>query len=260
MKTRILIISILAIISCLSCSTPKDIVYFEDEPIGDGLIMLEPKQLLYKPDDILTINVSALDPETVKPFNLPVVQTNTNDVTSANGRTQLQTYLVDFNGNIEFPVLGKLKVAGLTRTELTALLVERISTMANDPIINVRLANFTITIIGEVERPGTFTIQDERITILEALGLASDLTIYGKRNNLLIIREVDGKKKFANIDLTSINTVNSPVYYLQQNDVIYVEPNKARKRQSTYTQNNVVLISAISTLASITAIIISSNR
>ena len=175
MKTRILIISILAIVSCLSCSTPKDIVYFEDEPIGDGLIMLEPKQLLYKPDDILTINVSALNPETVKPFNLPVVQTNTNDVTSANGSTQLQTYLVDFNGNIEFPVLGRLKVAGLTRTELTALLVERISTMADDPIINVRLANFTITIIGEVERPGTFTIQDERITILEALGLASDL-------------------------------------------------------------------------------------
>ncbi len=259
MKTRILLISILATVTLSSCGTPKDLVYFEDEPIEDGLLMAEPKQLLYKPDDILTINVSALDPDTVKPFNLPVVASNTNDVMSAQGGMQLQTYLVDYNGNIEFPVLGRLKVAGLTRTELTSLLVERIGTMANNPIVNVRLANFTITIIGEVSNPGTFTIQDERITILEALGLASDLTIYGARKNVLIIREVDGKKKFATIDLTSINTVNSPVYYLQQNDVIYVEPNKARKRQSTYTQNNVVIISAISTLATITAIILSTN-
>jgi len=260
MKTRILLISILAIAMFTSCGTPKDIVYFEDEPIEGGLLMAEPKEILYKPDDILTINVSALDPDTVKPFNLPVVANNTSDVVSSQGRLQLQTYLVDYDGNIEFPVLGRLKVAGLTRRELTSLLVERIGTMANNPIVNVRLANFTITIIGEVTRPGTFTIQDERITVLEALGLASDLTIYGKRKNVLIIREVDGRKKFANIDLTSINTVNSPVYYLQQNDVIYVEPNKARKRQSTYTQNNVVLISAISTLASITAIIISSQN
>lgn len=254
MKTRIFLISILAIMMCTSCASRKNIVYFQDEPLDSDVLMSEPKQLLYKPDDILTINVSALDPDTVRPFNLPVVSNNTGSITSAQGMQQMQTYLVDYDGNIEFPVLGKIKVAGLTRTELTSMLVERISTMANDPIVNVRLANFTITIIGEVSRPGTFTIQDERITILEALGLANDLTIFGKRQNVLIIREVDGVKKFAKVDLTSINTINSPVYYLQQNDVIYVEPNNAKIRSSTYNQNNGVLISAVGTLATILAV------
>jgi polysaccharide export outer membrane protein len=259
MKTRILIISILAIIMCASCASRKDIVYFQDEPIEEGILISEPKQLLYKPNDLLTINVSALDPETVRPFNLPVVSNNANDLISAQGGLQQQTYLVDYNGDIEFPVLGTINVQGLTRRELTSLLKEKISVMANDPIVNIRLANFTITIIGEVSSPGTFTIQDERITILEALGLAKDLTIYGVRENVLVIREVDGKKKFAQVNLKSINAVNSPVYYLQQNDVIYVEPNKAKIRSSSYNPNTGLVIAAVSTLATITAIFLANS-
>lgn len=254
MKTRSLIIPIIALLVMSSCASRKNLVYFQDEPIEAGILMSEPEQLKYKPDDILTINVSALDPETVRPFNLPVISNNAGAGLNAQAQLQVQSYLVDYNGNILFPVLGTIKVAGLTRTELTALLTERISSYANDPIVNIRLANFTITIIGEVSNPGTFTIQDERITLLEALGMANDLTIFGERKNVLIIREVDGKKKFANVDLTSIKTVNSPVYYLQQNDVVYVEPNKARIRSSTYNQNNGVLISAIGTLTTIIAV------
>ncbi|WP_296386356.1 polysaccharide biosynthesis/export family protein [Winogradskyella sp.] len=254
MKTRILLVSALVIAMLTSCASRKNIVYFQDEPLEEGVLMSEPKQIIYKPDDILTINVSAFLQETVAPFNLTVGSNNSNNVTGVQGNLQLQTYLVDYNGNIEFPVLGRLKVAGLTRTELTSYLTERISEYAKDPIVNVRLSNFSITIIGEVSNPGTFNIQDERITVLEAIGLANDLTIFGKRKNILIIREVDGKKKFANIDLTSINTVNSPVYYLQQNDVIYVEPNNARIRSSTYNQNNSVLISAIGTLTTVIAV------
>ncbi|MFP4846813.1 polysaccharide biosynthesis/export family protein [Winogradskyella sp. PE311] len=254
MKTRNLIIPILAILMLMSCGSRKNLVYFQDEPLDGGVLMSEPKQIIYKPDDLLTINVSALDPDTVKPFNLPVVANNSGSVTSAQGAVQVQTYLVDYNGNINFPVLGKLKVSGLNRTELTAFLVERISEYASNPIVNVRLANFTITILGEVSNRGTFTIEDERITLLEALGLAGDLTIFGKRKNVLLIREIDGKKKFAKVDLTTVNAVNSPVYYLQQNDVIYVEPNNARIRSSTYNQNNGVLISAIGTLTTIIAV------
>jgi polysaccharide export outer membrane protein len=254
MKTRLLLVSILVLILSTSCASRKDLVYFQDELVEDNQMASEPKQLIYKTDDILTINVSALDPDTVKPFNLPVVSNNSNNLIAAQGNIQIQTYLVDYNGNIEFPVLGTIKVAGMTRTELTKLLTERISTMAKDPIVNVRLANFTVTIIGEVSRPGTFTIQDERITLLEALGLANDLTIFGSRKNVMLIREVDGVKKFSKIDLTSINAINSPAYYLQQNDVIYVEPNNARIRQSTYNQNNSVLISAIGTLTTILAV------
>ena len=199
MKTRFLIISILAIITATSCASRKNIVYFQDEPLEEGLLTSEPTQLIYKPDDILTINVSALDPDTVRPFNLPAVSNNTTDLMTAQSGLQQQSYLVDYNGNIEFPVLGTIKVEGLTRTDLTALLVERIKVMATDPIVNIRLANFTITVIGEVASPGTFTMQDERVTLLEALGYANDLTIFGKRKNVMLIREVDGKKKFAEI-------------------------------------------------------------
>ncbi|MHA7842933.1 MAG: polysaccharide biosynthesis/export family protein [Winogradskyella sp.] len=259
MKTRNLVIQLIAILILTSCGSRKNIVYFQDEPIEDGVLVSEPKPIIYKPDDILTINVSALDPDTVKPFNLQVVSNNDSNLLNAGGQQQFQSYLIDYDGNIDFPVLGKLKVAGLNRTELTSMLVEKISEYANNPIVNVRLSNFTITILGEVRNPGTFTIQDERITVLEALGLADDLTIFGKRKNVLLIREVDGKKKFAKIDLTSVNAVNSPVYYLQQNDVIYIEPNNARIRSSTYNQNNSVLISAIGTLTTIIAVFLVRN-
>ncbi|WP_431108839.1 polysaccharide biosynthesis/export family protein [Winogradskyella poriferorum] len=259
MKTRNFVLQLIAILVFTSCGSRKDIVYFQDEPIEDGVLVSEPKPIIYKPDDILTINVSALDPDTVKPFNLMVVSNNDTNLLNASGRQQFQSYLIDYDGNIDFPVLGKLKVAGLNRTELTAMLVKKISEYANNPIVNVRLSNFTITILGEVRNPGTFTIQDERITVLEALGLADDLTIFGKRKNVLLIREVDGKKKFAKIDLTSVNAVNSPVYYLQQNDVIYVEPNNAKIRASSYNQNNSVLISAIGTLTTIIAVFLVRN-
>jgi polysaccharide export outer membrane protein len=244
-----------------SCASRKNIVYFQDEPLEADLSMSTPEQLIYKTDDLLTINVSAFVQETVAPFNLTVASSfNNNNPNNIQGNLQLQTYLVDYNGNIEFPVLGTIKVAGLTRTELTEYLTKRISEYANDPIVNVRLTNFTVTILGEVSRPGTFTIQDERVTLIEALGLASDLTIYGKRQNVRLIREIDGKKKFTEIDLTSINSVNSPVYYLQQNDVIYVEPNKARVRSSAYNQNNGVIISAVGTLATIVAIFLANSN
>lgn len=253
MKKIFPLLSLILIILASSCASKKDIVYFQDKPYVEGQIESTPVELTYKPDDILTINVSAADPTAVKPFNLSLVAAN-NDVTSVSGGTRLQTYLVDYNGNIEFPILGTIHIAGMTRIEATELLKTRISEYAKDPIINIRLVNFRITVIGEVKNPGTYTVDNERLSLIEALGLASDLTIYGKRKNVLLIREVEGVKKFAKIDLTSINAVNSPLYYLQQNDVIVVEPNNARIRAANYNQNNSVLISAIGTLTTIVAI------
>lgn len=253
MKTNIVIISILTLTLVTSCASPKDLIYFQDEPLSGGYIDSSPEQLIYKPDDILTINVSAADPLAAKPFNLAVVA-ESEDLISATGTTRMQTYLIDYNGNIQFPVLGTLHIAGMTRIELTEMLKEKITAYAKDPIINIRLVNFTITIIGEVNSPGTYTIQNERISLPEGLGLAHDLTIYGQRKNVLLIREVDGKKKFAKIDLTSVNAISSPLYYLQQNDVIVVEPNNARIRSANYNQNNAVLISAIGTLTTIIAV------
>lgn len=253
MKTHFIILSILTIAMVSSCATPQDLVYFQDEPLSAGYIDSSPEQLIYKPDDILTINVSAAEPMAAQPFNLALISGG-EDLLTVSGSSRQQTYLVDYNGNIEFPVLGTLHIAGMTRIELTEMLKEKISEYAKDPIVNIRLVNFTVTVIGEVARPGTFTIQDERITLPEALGMANDLTIFGQRKNVLLIREVDGKKKFAKIDLTSVNAISSPGYYLQQNDVIVVEPNKAKIRSSNYNQNNSVLISAIGTLTTIIAV------
>lgn len=253
MKINSFIISILAITVATSCASRKDLVYFQDEPLTGGYIDSAPEQLFYKADDILSINVSAADPIAAKPFNLAVVSEG-EDLISATGTARMQTYLIDYNGNIEFPVLGTLHIAGMTRIELTEMLKEKISEYAKDPIVNIRLVNFTITIIGEVNSPGTYTIQNERISLPEALGMANDLTIFGQRKNVLLIREIDGRKKFAKIDLTSVNAISSPMYYLQQNDVIVIEPNNARIRSANYNQNNAVLISAIGTLTTIVAV------
>ncbi|HXJ99145.1 MAG TPA: polysaccharide biosynthesis/export family protein [Gelidibacter sp.] len=236
-----------------SCTTSKDFVYFQDRPLSEGYLNSTPEQLIYKPDDILMITVSAEDPKVVQPFNLMIVS-ESDDLVNVTGNARMQTYLIDYNGNIEFPVLGTLHIAGMTRIQLTEMLKNKISEHVKDPIVNIRLLNFTITVLGEVSDPGTFTIQNERISLPEALGLANDLTIYGKRKNLLLIREVDGQKKFAKIDLTSVNAVSSPLYYLQQNDVLIVEPNNARVRSANYNQNNAILISAIGTLTTIVAV------
>ena len=249
----------LALLVCIiisSCASRQDLVYFQDEMATESDDIVHNYELVYKTDDMLTIDVSALDPEAAKPFNLTAVSYNATSVISAQGTLKMQTYLIDANGNIEFPVLGTLQIGGLTRAETTDFLKEKLADYIKNPIVNVRLANFTITVIGEVNKPGTFTIQDERISLTEALGLAGDLTIYGKRDNVFLIRDVNGKKQYAKLDLTSIKVLNSPNYYLAQNDVIYVEPNNAKVRQSSYNQNNGVIISAIGTLATIAAILI----
>ncbi|MDG5491665.1 polysaccharide biosynthesis/export family protein [Psychroserpens sp. SPM9] len=241
-----------------SCGSRKNIVYFQDEPItNQSLSELDNNyQLRYKPNDILTIDVAAEVAESVAAFNLPAVAYNTNSTTSAQTQVLRQTYLIDPDGNIEFPVLGTVKMEGLTRVEATEMLKEKISVYVKEFIVNIRLVNFTISVMGEVNRPGTYTVEGERISLVQALGLAGDLTIYGKRNNVFLIREIDGKKKYAKYDLTSINVVNSPVYYLSQNDIIYVEPNDAKVKTSSYNPNTGVLISAIGTLATIVAIFV----
>lgn len=247
---------LLMILLTTSCASRKDIVYFQDEALSSALENQNANfALRYKPDDLLTIIVSAQDPLVAQPFNLQAAST-TNSVIDAQGSLKMQTYLIDSEGNIEFPVLGTLKMAGLTRSEANSFLKQKLRDYIVNPIVNIRLANFTVTVLGEVRNPGTYTIQDEKISVSQALGLAGDLTIYGKRNNVLLIREVDGEKKYSKIDLTSVNSLNAANYYLTQNDVLYIEQNNAKIRSASYNQNNGVIISAVGTLATIIAILI----
>jgi polysaccharide export outer membrane protein len=252
---------VLCIVLFASCGSRKNLVYFQDEPISDQNLseLNNNYEIRYKSNDILTIDVSALNPETVSAFNLPAVGFDTSNNIGNQPAILRQTYLLDSQGNIEFPVLGTLKMSGLSRAEATIMLKEKIGEYVNEFIVNIRLINFTITINGEVNRPGNYTVQGERISLIQALGLAGDLTIYGKRDNIFLIREIDGKKKYAKYDLTSINVVNSPVYYLSQNDIIYVEPNNARIKTSTFNPNTGLVISAVSTLATISAIFLFRN-
>ncbi|MEN2400548.1 polysaccharide biosynthesis/export family protein [Flavobacterium sp. MC2016-06] len=207
-------------------------------------------------DDLLMILVSADDPEVAIPFNLKTYSISGNsklDVTR--GQETVQLYLVDQSGSIEFPIIGKLKVGGLTRTEILQLLQNKLSNYIKNPIINLRIMNFKVSLQGEVNLPGTYPINSERVTLIEALSMGKDLTIYGRRDNILVIRETNGVKSYNRVDITKSDFINSPFYYLAQNDVVYVEPNKTRVNSSAVGPNTSVIISAVSILVSLSVLI-----
>lgn len=253
-KTSI-VVTLLAILLFSSCGTTQEVTYFQDESLADYEPLDFNTDVVYKTNDKISIIVSSLDPEAARPFNLPTISEGQSAIVTQ-GSTKMQTYLVDKFGNIEFPVLGQIKIGGLGRTEATELLKERLKEYLKNPIINIRLINFTVTVLGEVRNPGTFVLEDEKISLSEALGYAGDLTIYGRRDNVLLIRDNNGKKQYAKFDLTSISVLNNQSYYLAQDDVIYISPNKARARSASYNQNTAVVISALAVLVSLTAIII----
>ena len=243
-KYLIIISSLQAIIACVPA---KEIAYFqqiEEVAMSDTLINYDTK---IKVGDLLTINVAALDAEASLPFN--IVES------MSGGSVRALPYLVNTVGELSFPILGNIKVKGLTTKELTDTLVVKLSEFIINPVVNIRLINFKITVLGEVKSPGTYTIPNERVSIIEAIGMAGDLTIQGKRSNVLLVREQQGKRVKIPIDLTNEQLLNSPYYYLVQNDVIYIEPNKAKRNSSAVGANTGVILSSISTLISIIAIL-----
>ncbi|PTX44473.1 polysaccharide export outer membrane protein [Christiangramia gaetbulicola] len=257
---RPLIIIFLASVLSTSCVSRKEIVYFQGLEKAEAVIDKTKKTgLQIKSNDLLTISVSAPEQEAALPFNLPVIGVPQGGAElgglSVNGRQQLQTYLVDSDGNIEFPVLGTVNVAGLNRQQLAAKLKTEITEYVQDPIVNVRIVNFQVSVLGEVNRPGTFDIRDEYLSLPKALGFAGDLSIYGRRDNVLVMREENGKKIHEYLDLTDPNVINSSFYYLQQNDVVYVEPNGAQMQSASYNRNAGVYISIASVLISLAVLI-----
>ncbi len=241
---------ILIILSCFlfSCVSRKKMIYLqgiENQKSYDNSKLFEPK---LQPDDLLSIIISAENPEVTVPFNLPMIQGN---YELNNNQNNIKTYLIDNAGFIDFPVVGKVKLGGLTRTEAIAKLFEAISIYIKNPSVNVRIMNYKISVLGEVMRPGSYSIPSERITILEALSLAGDLSIFGIRSTILRIHEEDGKKTYSRIDLTKTDLLNSPDYYLSQNDVIIVEPNKTRINSSVIGSNATIVLSGMTVLLSL---------
>ena len=232
----------------VSCGSSKNIIYFQDaQSEYDSSKDSSKYEIRIANDDNLLIIVSSKNSQATEIFN----NFNTDRATTTQG-LQWHGFLVDQFGNINFPLIGNVHLSGLTKAEAIALLQKKISIYIDDPVVNIRFMNYKVTILGEVNRPGNYTIENEKITIIQSLGLAGDLTIYGNRHHIMVYREVDGQKKFFRVDITSPEIFNSPVYYLQQNDLVYVEPNKAKVRSSTnYTQNLSLGISVISLLLTV---------
>ncbi len=233
-----------------ACGSKKNVVYFQDTGNFETLVNKNNFVPKFKVDDLVSIFISTLDPEASVPFNL------VRGSSSVDSRGEPVDYLIDKEGEIDFPVIGKVKIAGLSSEEVRLLLRQRLSDYLKDPIINIRLMNYTVTILGEVNQPGTYPVNGEQITILEALGLAGDLTIKGLRENILVIRDFNGAKVYTRIDLTKKGALDSPVYYLTQNDVVYVEPNKSAIASSSLDQRTSIAITIASTLITTTVLLI----
>jgi polysaccharide export outer membrane protein len=242
------------LISLSSCVSKKEIIYFQNDIIDQSKVSNSYKTIV-KPDDLLQITITALDTEAVRPFNLAAVTYSTSS-NSAIGVAQQQNYLVDNNGEIDFPVIGKLKIGGLSRDEVITLLIDKLEPdYIKKPNINIRIANYKISVLGDVTRPGSYNIPNERITILEAIALAGDLNISGQRNDILVQREEDGKKVEYKVDLLSKEIFTSPVYYLQQNDVVYVKPNYARIQSASSNSSTSLFISITGLLITIATLL-----
>lgn len=244
----ILVLSVVCLLT--SCGSSKNVAYFQNRESLDLAAKGYLVDARIMPKDVLSIVVNTTTPSAAYQFNLVTPTT----------QTQIQTYLVDNDGKIQFPVVGELKVGGLTKTEAEQLITQAICPYlaeSENPVVTVRMSSFSISVLGEVNAPGTFTIAREKINVLEALARAGDLTIYGVRNNVTLIREdVEGKKSYHTLDLNDANIVNSPYYYLQQNDILYVEPNKVRAHSSTIGTSTSLWLSATGILMSVATLLV----
>ena len=240
-----------------SCVTQKQLTYLSDaQPaLQDSInaIFQSRAETIIRTGDALTIYVSALDQEAVVPYNIPTAVYAMPGVTQLATTPSLQYYVVDEAGEIDFPVLGKMQVAGLKRSEVEQLVKERLEQQVMNPSVHVNLVNAKVSVLGEVNRPGQVQMTSGRITILDALAAAGDMTPYGRRDNVLVTREVDGKIEIARLNIRSADIYTSPYYFLQQNDVVYVSPNKVRAVAST---NASIWISLVGTLASTAAVVV----
>lgn len=242
----------------ISCTSTKKIVYFRDVPdtarnsiVNTNIVTYsEPK---ISPNDILYVSVETLDPQANAVINSSITSSASEQGINQNANG-FSGFLVDTDGYIELPLIERIKVAGTTTSQVREIIRDKMSIYFKNPVVNVRLSSFNVTILGEVNRPGTYNIANERATLLDILGMAGDLTIYAKRQNILLIREQYGKKIMTRLDITSSDIFNSPVFYLKPGDVLYIEPNKSKLAANDLRQaRNLSILTSLVSLAIIVA-------
>ena len=253
MKFNVIAAAALLLAAASSCSTPKNIAYFQDAAYGKEEAVVNMNTIKVQPQDRLSIVVSCKEPELARLFNLVQTQNRVGQESStqqSDGR--VSSYTVDSNGDIEFPVLGKVHIAGLTRQQVSEKIARDLiqGKWVSDPVVTVEFANLRFSVVGEVNSPGTYPIVNDRMTLLEAISKAGDLTPFGERE-IMVIREEGGKRVKYLVNLKDNTMFESPAYYLQQNDVIYVQPNKAVARKAEDNPNNLKSISLWTSIASL---------
>ena len=263
-KKNLIFAVLAAVLMVSSCVAPKNIAYFQNRLVDQPEQIDKHGGIVIQPKDMLSIVVSSKNPELVVMFNLPVVSYQAgSEIVSSSGYQRLMGYVVDNDGFIDFPILGRLKVSGLTRWELSEMIKDILLSEGylTDCVVTVEFMNFKVSVIGEVNSPGTYTIEGDKVTVLQAISLARDLTIFGQRENVTVIRERNNERVMYQINLCDVSMFNSPAYYLQQNDIVYVEPSEIKARQSTTDDKGLrmtsIFVSGGSLLVSIATMIIS---
>lgn len=264
MKIKSFIVFCLCTLLLAGCTSYKSVPYLQNPEVvnqlDDALPLYDAKIM---PKDLLTITVNTTDPEAAAPFNLTVqTSINTARTSSLTQQPTLQQYLVNNEGSIDFPVLGRLHVGGLTKNQAEDLIREKLADYLREtPIVTVRMANYKIAVLGEVAHPGMFTVSNEKVNIFEALAMAGDLTIWGMRDNVKLIREdAQGKREIVLLNLNNADIITGPYYYLQQNDILYVNPNKTKAKNSDIGQSTSLWFSATSILVSIASLLVTILR
>ncbi|MEL1243402.1 polysaccharide biosynthesis/export family protein [Flavobacterium sp. DGU11] len=252
MLKKVIVFLTLALV-VTSCASSKKILYLNNSGSEAEFEAVKYANLL-QPDDNLLITVTADEPSLAAAFNIMYLSLQSSGLNNASNSSALTTYLINQNGEIDFPGLGIIKLAGLTRIDAEAKIRGLLAKHIANPGVNLRVMNFKVSVIGEVLRPGQLQMGSDRATILEAISMAGDMTIYGKRKEVMVIREKQGIKSINYVDLTDVNIVNSPFYYLSQNDVVYVKPNQTRVNSSVVGPNLTIGISAVSLLVTIIAL------
>ena len=249
--SHLLVIIAIAVMAT-ACDSSKKVIYLQDADVNKPAEITNSQVITIEPKDMLSIVVSSSDAKLSKIFNLPIATTQAGTDRASSGQ-YLMGYAVDNDGFIDFPVLGKVRAAGFNRWQLQGMIQKELldRKLLNDAIVTVDFMNFKVSIMGEVTAPGTYTINSDKVTVLEAIAMAKDLTIFGERDKVFVIREEAGERKTYQLDLRSAEIFNSPAYYLKQNDVVYVTPNKVRAGQSTINENSMKSVSLWVSIASL---------
>ena len=265
MKRRNILLLFATVLALASCTSYKNVPYMQNpEAVNDYKDSLPLYDAVIMPKDLLSITVNTTDPQAAAPFNLTVQTPMNAAMANMSTTTQptLQQYLVNNDGEIDFPVIGRIKVGGLTKNRTEDLIRKKLEPYLKEaPIVTVRMANYKISVLGEVARPGTFTVSNEKINLLEALAMAGDMTVYGVRDNIKLIREdAAGRREIINLNLNNAELIVSPYYYLRQNDILYVTPNKVKAKNADIGTSTTIMVSVTSILVSIASLLVNIIR